>query len=101
MTHSLPKLCLGIGLSILVFGFRSQLAQANSPTPIESPETSENQPDLSEPLPQAPEPPPPETPAENFWTRPYLTGDWDGWRSRLQEKGVNFNNTFAKLEGSI
>ena len=37
---------------------------------------------LSAPLRQRPENP-------NFWTRDFLTGDWNGWRDRLYEQGID------------
>ena len=31
-----------------------------------------------------------EPPTNDFWTRPTLTGDWGGLRSRLEDRGVTF-----------
>jgi len=44
-------------------------------------------------------------PAENFWTRPTLTGDWGGLRPRLQDRGITFEGNLTQfgfgLDGGV
>ncbi len=49
--------------------------------------------------------PPCESGCSNFWTRPTLTGDWLGHRSRLADRGIKFNGNITQfafgLDGGI
>lgn len=37
------------------------------------------------------------TPADTFWTRPTLTGDWCGLRPRLKENGITFEGNLTQF----
>jgi carbohydrate-selective porin OprB len=40
-------------------------------------------------------------PVISFWTRPRLTGDWAGYRTKLEERGVSFNGSFTLHTASV
>lgn len=40
---------------------------------------------------------PPAAPADDFWTRKYLTGDWRGARQDMKDAGVNYTFLFGTM----
>jgi porin len=36
-------------------------------------------------------------PPTNFWTRPTMTGDWGGLRTRLEDRGISFGGSIAQF----